>query len=139
MQATSTQHHRATKECGSRMGYLAEIARYPLLSREEERELAHRIAMGDAAARQRMIESNLRLVVFIARQYEGRGADLQALVQEGTIGLMAAVARFDPYRGARFATYASWWIRNGIFEALSTGSRSIRIPASMQSRMSAVR
>jgi RNA polymerase primary sigma factor len=119
--------------------YLAEIARYPLLSRVEEIQLAKRSAAGDRAARQRMVESNLRLVVFIARKYECRGVDLLDLIQEGTIGLMTAVDRYDWQRGTKFSTYAAWWIRNGIFEALSTGLRTIRLPESMLERQAAMR
>jgi RNA polymerase sigma factor (sigma-70 family) len=114
--------------------YLMEIGRHPLLSREEEILLAGRVAAGDRAARQRLIESNLRLVVTIARGYQRGGVDLLDLIQEGTMGLMRAVDRYDGEKG-RFGTYASWWIRAGIMDALSASSTSIRIPESMRTRL----
>jgi RNA polymerase primary sigma factor len=119
--------------------YLREIARYPLLSADEEQQLARRVAAGDAAARQRMIESNLRLVVFIARGYARPGIDLLDLIQEGTIGLVTAVDRYDHGRGARFSSYAAWWIRRGILDALSAGARALRLPDSMRRRLGMIR
>jgi RNA polymerase primary sigma factor len=118
--------------------YLEEIGRYPLLTRAEEVQLAKRIECGDAAARGRMTESNLRLVVTIARTYQGRGVDLLDLIQEGTVGLMRAVEKYDWRREAKFSTYAAWWIRQKISEAVSTG-RPIRIPDSLLERAGAVR
>ena len=108
--------------------YRAEIGRYPLLTAREELRLARLTASGDQAAKRRLIESNLRLVVVIARRHRGLGLDLLDLIQEGNLGLLAAVERFDWRRGVRFSTYASWWIRRAIHLALSTTSRTIRIP-----------
>jgi RNA polymerase primary sigma factor len=119
--------------------YLAEIARHPLLSRFEEIELSRRIGSGDRAARRRMIEANLRLVVAVARPYRGRGLDLLDLIQEGTVGLMTAVDRYDWRRGTKFSTYASWWIKHEILRALADCGRTIRLPESMIERVSAVR
>jgi RNA polymerase primary sigma factor len=122
----------------SLQAYLQEIGRYPLLTRVEEVQLAKRIAAGDELARKRMTESNLRLVVTIAKGYQGRGADLLDLIQEGTVGLMRAVDRYDWRRDVKFSTYAAWWIRHGISQALTT-ARSIRIPESLLERAAAVR
>ena len=119
--------------------YLAEIARHPLLSRFDEMELSRRIGAGDRAARQRMIEANLRLVVTVARPYRGRGLDLLDLIQEGTVGLMTAVDRYDWRRGTKFSTFASWWIKHEILRALADCGRTIRLPESMIERISAVR
>jgi RNA polymerase primary sigma factor len=119
--------------------YLCEIGRYRLLTRSEEVRLAKRAEDGDAGARQRLIESNLRLVVTIAKDYQGRGVELLDLIQEGTLGLMRAVDRYDWRRGTKFSTYAAWWIRNGIFQAVANDARAIRIPESMLQRMSDVR
>ena len=118
--------------------YLQEIGRYPLLSRAEEVQLAKQIERGVEAARKRMTESNLRLVVTIARGYQGRGVDLLDLIQEGTVGLMRAVDRYDWRRDIKFSTYAAWWIRHGIAQALLT-ARPIRIPESLLERTAAVR
>src|SRR5207249_9254729 len=90
--------------------YLGEIARIPLLTREQESELARRVRAGDAAAKARLTEANLRLVVQIARRYLNRGLPLPDLIEEGNIGLLRAVEKFDAERGTRFATYATWWI-----------------------------
>ena len=122
----------------SLQAYLQEIGRYPLLSRAEEVQLAKRIAAGDELARKRMTESNLRLVVTIAKGYQGRGADLLDLIQEGTVGLMRAVERYDWRRDVKFSTYAAWWIRHGISQALSS-ARAIRIPESLLDRGASVR
>jgi RNA polymerase primary sigma factor len=119
--------------------YLDEIGRYPLLSRAEEVQLAKRLAAGDADARRRLIESNLRLVVAIAKSYRSGSAELLDLVQEGTIGLMGAVDRYDWRRGAKFSSYAAWWIRHGIFEALAASSQPIRLPDSVRARIHDVR
>jgi RNA polymerase primary sigma factor len=108
--------------------YLHEIGRYPLLSRSEEVRLARLAASGDEAAKRRLVEANLRLVVAIARRYRGMGLDLLDLIQEGNVGLMAAVDRYDWRRGVKFATFASWWIRRDICRALSSKSRLIRLP-----------
>jgi RNA polymerase primary sigma factor len=119
--------------------YLTGISRYPLLTRPEEISLAKRVAAGDPAARERMIQSNLRLVVTVAKPYCGRGLELVDLIQEGTVGLMQAVDRYDWRREARFSTYAGWWIRNAILQALATTGRAIRLPESMLERITLVR
>jgi RNA polymerase primary sigma factor len=119
--------------------YLNEIGRYPLLSRAEEVQLAKRIETGDPAARQRLIESNLRLVVTIAKSYRSAAVDFLDLIQEGTLGLMQAVDRYDWRRETKFSTYAAWWIRHGIVQAYAVGSQPIRIPDSVRTRVVAVR
>ena len=108
--------------------YLKEIGYSPLLTPEEEVSYAIRLREGDKKARQKMIESNLRLVVKIARCYMNRGLDFLDLVEEGNFGLMRAVEKFDPHRGFRFSTYATWWIRQTIERALMNQTRTIRLP-----------
>jgi RNA polymerase nonessential primary-like sigma factor len=112
--------------------YLNEIARIPLLSREEEAMLAAKVAGGDDAAKQRMIESNLRLVVQVARRYLNRGLPLSDLIEEGNLGLMRAVEKFDGTRGVRFSTYATWWIRQAVSRALANQARTVRLPIHVQ-------
>ncbi len=108
--------------------YLKEIGFSPLLSAEEEVSLARQIGQGDEDARKHMIESNLRLVVKIARRYSNRGLPLLDLIEEGNLGLMRAVEKFDPERGFRFSTYATWWIRQTIERAIMNQTRTIRLP-----------
>jgi len=108
--------------------YLTEIGFSPLLSPEEEVYYARRALKGDEASRQKMIESNLRLVVKIARRYLNRGLALLDLIEEGNLGLMRAVEKFDPERGFRFSTYATWWIRQTIERAIMNQTRTIRLP-----------
>jgi len=108
--------------------YLRDIRRAPLLSPEEEHATAVRARAGDFEARQRMIERNLRLVVSIAKNYTGRGLPMTDLIEEGNLGLMHAITKFEPERGFRFSTYASWWIRQGVERALMHQSRLIRLP-----------
>jgi RNA polymerase nonessential primary-like sigma factor len=108
--------------------YLGEIGFSPLLTAEEETYFARRALRGDAAARKRMIESNLRLVVKISRRYNNRGLSLLDLIEEGNLGLIRAVEKFDPEKGFRFSTYATWWIRQTIERAIMNQTRTIRLP-----------
>ena len=108
--------------------YLAQIGRHPLLSADEERRLARLAHAGDRTARERLVESNLRLVVAIARRHARAGVEPLDLIQEGNIGLMEAAERFDPARGVRFASYAGWWIRSSVRRALVAESGPIRLP-----------
>ena len=108
--------------------YLSEIGYSPLLTAEEEVLYARRALRGDEAARKRMIESNLRCVVKISRRYSNRGLALLDLVEEGNLGLIRAVEKFDPERGFRFSTYATWWIRQTIERAIMNQTRTIRLP-----------
>lgn len=111
--------------------YLKEIGKIPLLSQEEELAIAQRMANGDEAAKQNMVEANLRLVVSIAKRYVGRGMQLLDLVQEGNLGLLKAVDKFDYTKGYKFSTYATWWIRQAITRAIADQARTIRIPVHM--------
>ncbi len=111
--------------------YLKEIGRVPLLTPEEEIELAIRISEGDEAAKQKLAESNLRLVVSIAKRYVGRGMQFLDLIQEGNLGLIKAVDKFDFTKGFKFSTYATWWIRQAITRAIADQARTIRIPVHM--------
>jgi RNA polymerase sigma factor (sigma-70 family) len=108
--------------------YLHEIRSYPLLTPEEEIQLAERLAHNDEKARHRMIESNLRLVVRISRRYLNRGLPFLDLIEEGNIGLIKAVGKFNPQKGCRFSTYATWWIRQAIERAIMNQSRLVRLP-----------
>ncbi|GMV79742.1 MAG: hypothetical protein AMXMBFR7_09260 [Planctomycetota bacterium] len=111
--------------------YLQEISKFALLKPHEERELAYRIAKDDMAARDRMIRSNLRLVVSIAKNYTNRGMSLLDLIEEGNLGLLKAVVRFSPDQGCKFSTYASWWIKQTIRRGLINKVKSVRVPAYM--------
>ncbi|HSW79299.1 MAG TPA: RNA polymerase sigma factor RpoD [Candidatus Saccharimonadales bacterium] len=111
--------------------YLREIGKIPLLSAEEELELAKRVVAGDKRAKDKMAEANMRLVVSIAKRYVGRGLDLLDLIQEGNTGLLRAVEKFDPDKGFKFSTYATWWIRQAITRAIADQARTIRIPVHM--------
>ena len=111
--------------------YLKEIGRVPLLSADEEKELALKIEQGDEEAKQHLAEANLRLVVSIAKRYVGRGMSLLDLIQEGNMGLMKAVEKFDYRKGFKFSTYATWWIRQAITRAIADQARTIRIPVHM--------
>ena len=111
--------------------YLKEIGKVPLLSAEEEIELAKKMEMGDLEAKQRLAEANLRLVVSIAKRYVGRGMLFLDLIQEGNLGLIKAVEKFDYRKGYKFSTYATWWIRQAITRAIADQARTIRIPVHM--------
>jgi RNA polymerase primary sigma factor len=114
--------------------FLNEAGRWPLLTKEEEIALAKRIERGDAEAKERMINSNLRLVVSIAKRYQGHGLSLLDLIQEGIIGLIRAVEKFDWRRGFKFSTYATWWIRQAVQRGVANKSRTIRIPVHIADR-----
>jgi RNA polymerase primary sigma factor len=114
--------------------FLNEMARYPLLTAEEEVELAKRIERGDKAAKDRMINSNLRLVVSIAKKYQGHGLSLLDLIQEGIIGLIRAVEKFDWRKGFKFSTYATWWIRQAVQRGVANKARTIRMPVHIVDR-----
>ena len=119
--------------------YMRDIGRFDLLTAEQEIELAARIKDGDEEARDRMINANLRLVVKIARDYDGFGLPLSDLINEGNIGLMKAVERFDPEKGGKLSTYASWWIKQSVKRALGNQSKTIRLPLHLIDRLSKVR
>lgn len=119
--------------------YLREIGQVKLLTPKEEIELARRIQSGDTEAREHMIKANLRLVVKIARDYEGLGLPLLDLINEGNIGLMKGVERFDPTKGAKLSTYSSWWIKQAIKRALANQSKTIRLPVHVVDKMAHIR
>src|SRR5437879_8136674 len=124
-----TQPEPGQAEVDDALGaYLREIGRGTLLTKEQEVELAKQIEKGSDAARRRMTEANLRLVVSIAKKYQGRGLPLLDLIQEGNVGLMRAVAKFDHRRGFKFSTYATWWIRQAVRRAIGDQARTIRLP-----------
>lgn len=132
IQNGSTNDTRFAVDAGSSADatalYLKEIGFSALLTPDEEKSLGRRVQQGDAAARRRMIESNLRLVVKISRRYLNRGLPLLDLIEEGNLGLMHAIEKFDPERGFRLSTYATWWIRQNIERALMSQTRTIRLP-----------
>lgn len=111
--------------------YLGDISRVPLLTREQEVELGRRIARGDEAARQALIRANLRLVVSIAKRFQHKGLPLADLIEEGNLGLMRAVERFDPESGNRFSTYATWWVKQAVRRAIADKGKTVRVPAYM--------
>jgi len=112
--------------------YLRDIAKVPLLTPEQEQELARRVQAGDAAAERQLTEANLRLVVRVARRYLNRGLSLLDLIEEGNLGLLHAVRKFQPGRGTRFSTYAVWWIRQAVTRALANQARTIRLPVHVE-------
>lgn len=122
--------HRSVEEDSIRI-YLKEISRHKLLSGREEIELARAVQTGDVVARRKLIQANLRLVVSIAKRYRNHGLSFQDLVQEGSLGLIRAVEKFDPEKGNKFSTYATWWIRQAVTRALANKSRTIRVPVHM--------
>ena len=119
--------------------YLQEIGQFPLLTPQQEVELAGKIKKGDAAARERMINANLRLVVTIARDYANFGLPLLDLISEGNIGLTKAVERFDPTKGAKLSTYAMWWIKQSIKRALANQGKTIRLPVHLADKLAKMR
>ena len=126
-----------TPEAGARSRelialYLQEISRVKLLTPEEEQDLARRVQAGDAEAQKRLVEANLRLVVRIARRYLHRGLSLLDLIEEGNVGLLHAARKFQPDRGTRFSTYATWWIRQAVVRALANQARTIRLPVHVE-------
>ena len=123
------------REQSNRDIYLREIGQVELLSPEEETELARKVRQGDAAARERMIRANLRLVVAIAKEYAKIGMPLLDLISEGNIGLMTAAERFDPDKGAKFSTYAAWWIKQRIRRALRDQGKTIRLPSHLADKL----
>jgi RNA polymerase primary sigma factor len=118
--------------------YLAQIARYPLLSKDEEQALARRIERGDEAAKRRMVESNLRLVVSIAKRYRGQGVAFLDLIQDASLGLIRAVEKFDWRRDLKFSTYATWWIQQAAQRSVANSARTIRLPVHLGDRIRAV-
>jgi len=130
---------RADEAQNSLKVYLKEISVTPLLTREEEVELSKKIQAGDLAARERMIKSNLRLVVKIAQDYANYGLPLVDLISEGNVGLMKAVERFDPEKGGKLSTYAAWWIKQSIKRALANQSKTIRLPVHMVDKIARMR
>lgn len=132
----STEELDAVAERGMRSEdsvqlYLRDIGRVKLLSAKEEIELARRVCKGDQLAKKRLVQANLRLVVSVAKKYQNRGLPFLDLIQEGNLGLIRASEKFDPERGYKFSTYATWWIRQGITRALADKSRTIRVPVHM--------
>lgn len=119
--------------------YMKEVSRYPLLTEDEEKDLAQRIQQGDTEAKTAFINSNLRLVISVAKHYIGCGISFQDLIQEGNIGLMKAVDKFDCSKGYRFSTYGTWWVKQTITRAISDQSRVIRLPAHIVEATSKVR
>jgi RNA polymerase nonessential primary-like sigma factor len=132
MMSTQSSLRKGESEVGQLLDptrqYLDEIGISPLLTADEEKQYGRLVQSGDEAARQRMIESNLRLVVKISRRYLNRGLPLLDLIEEGNLGLIHAVKKFDPERGFRFSTYATWWIRQTIERAIMNQSRTVRLP-----------
>ncbi|MDO5010360.1 MAG: sigma-70 family RNA polymerase sigma factor [Intestinibacter bartlettii] len=118
--------------------YLKEIGKIPLLTREEELEIAKRVYEGDEVAKQILVESNLRLVVSIARKYIRKGMPILDLIQEGTLGLIKAVEKFDYTKGFKFSTYATWWIRQSITRAIADQARTIRVPVHMVEKINKI-
>jgi len=134
VEAEDTDAREETRETAraNLAAYFGEIGRIPLLDREQEVALARRVQAGDEAAKTKLTESNLRLVVQVARRYLNRGLPLPDLIEEGNLGLLRAVEKFDPGRGTRFSTYATWWIRHFIVRALANQARMIRLPVHVE-------
>ena len=118
-----------TKDRSSLEYYLKEIDKIPLMSREEEYELAEKAKNGNKLARDKILSSNLKFVISVAKKYQNRGLDLIDLISEGNLGLITAIEKFDPEKGYHFISYAVWWIRQAILKAIYEKSRMIRLPA----------
>src|SRR4051812_25777382 len=128
MQVSPRQAAHTTRTADALSAYLAEIRQYPLLTRDEEYALARRIKAGDNEAVDRLVCGNLRFVVTIARKYQNRGVPLSDLINEGNLGLLRAAERFDDEKSVRFVSYAVWWIRQAVVQALADTARSVRVP-----------
>ena len=134
-----SQKHSSREHNSSMKIYMKELGAIPLLTPEQEIELGNKIKEGDEQAREKMIKANLRLVVKIAKEYEGMGLSLLDLINEGNIGLMHAVSKFDPSKGFKFSTYGAWWIRQNIRRAISNYSKTVRLPIHLEDKLSKMR
>jgi RNA polymerase primary sigma factor len=132
VQGVPRKHHGS--EEGSLDQYLRDISAYPLISRDEEAELARRIRVGDQGALDKLVRSNLRFVVSVAKKYQNQGVSLSDLINEGNLGLIRAAHKFDETKGIKFISYAVWWIRQAILQALAEQSRIVRVPLNLPGR-----
>ena len=128
-----------TDRSGTLDRYMREVNSLPMISPEEETDLAYRILSGDDMAFQKLVEANLRFVISVAKQYQGNSMELSDLINEGNIGLMKAVSKYDPSRGFKFISYAVWWIRQSIMQALGDNGRMVRLPLNQVSAINKIR